>query len=104
MGKSVFALPARVDVFTETGIGPCEKEESVMERFTILLRSVQEASKFVDKVSAYAETVYLITGPYQIDAKSFLGVVGIGTGKKVTVEVPAESGAGIRRELAPFTV
>ena len=49
-----------------------------MERFTILLRSVQEASKFVDKVSAYAETVYLITGPYQIDAKSFLGVVGIG--------------------------
>ena len=46
-----------------------------MERFTILLRSVQEASKFVDKVSAYAETVYLRTGPYQIDAQSFLGVV-----------------------------
>lgn len=74
-----------------------------MERYTILLRSAQEAAEFVDRVSDYQETVELVIGGNRMDAKSFLGVVGIGLGKTVIVEIQKEN-SGLFEKLTDFVI
>ena len=53
----------------------------------VMLNSEKDAVDFVSKITAFPEHVDLGYGHYSVDAKSILGVLGIGVGKKVRLSV-----------------
>ena len=53
----------------------------------VMLNSEKDAVDFVSKITAFPEHVDLSYGHYSVDAKSILGVLGIGVGKKVRLSV-----------------
>lgn len=71
-------------------------------RMYIELNSVKDALNFVDTVSRFDCDVDMISGIHHIDAKSVLGVLGIGTNKKVMLDVHTEDAAIVQRNLKEF--
>lgn len=59
----------------------------------IRLDSVEDAINLVQKVSKYDCEADIRSGNYYIDAKSVLGVIGIGTQKKVQLDIYSEEEA-----------
>ena len=55
-------------------------------------------------MSKYACEVDLRVGRFVVDAKSILGVLGIGTGKKAKMQVFTDNIDMIKKDLAPFIV
>lgn len=71
-------------------------------RMYIELNSVKDALNFVDTVSRFDCDVDMISGIHHIDAKSVLGVLGIGTNKKVMLDVHTEDTAIVQKDLQKY--
>lgn len=56
-------------------------------KIKIKLNTVKDAGLFVAKCSEYPVDVDFICGRYVIDAKSLMGVLGIGLGRECEVEI-----------------
>lgn len=67
----------------------------------IKLNSVEDAIHLVNKVSKYDCEADIKSGKYYIDAKSILGVIGVGTNRKILLEIQSEE-KEILEELKEF--
>lgn len=64
-----------------------------MKHYTVLLRSAKEAAALVDLVSLCPGAAELCVGEDRMDAKSFMGVLGVAMGRKAVLKIPGEGGA-----------
>lgn len=67
----------------------------------IEIKNVNDAVEFVNTISEYECDMDLISGCNYIDAKSLLGVIGVGTGKKVRLDIHGE-GERIRERIKKY--
>ena len=75
-----------------------------MKELQVYFEGKDEVVDFVNRVSKYACEVDLRVGRFVVDAKSILGVLGIGTGKKAKMQVFTDNIDMIKKDLAPFIV
>ncbi len=61
-----------------------------MTTINILLSSIESVKRFVDIVNAYNYEIDLVSGRYQIDAKSIMGIFSLDLSKPITMEIHAE--------------
>ena len=71
-------------------------------KFNFLLNSAEDALVLVDKVSKYDCDVELISGCHHVDAKSVMGVMGLGVKKELMLVVHDEPNDKIRHDLQKF--
>lgn len=71
-------------------------------RINIKLKSVDDAINFVDRIAQYDCDVDMISGSYYIDAKSMLGVIGVGANKEVILDLHMEESEEVKEDLKEF--
>ena len=64
-----------------------------MKHYTVLLRSAKEAAALVDLVSLCPGAAELCVGENRMDAKSFMGVLGVAMGRKAVLKIRGDGGA-----------
>ena len=75
-----------------------------MTKMRILLNTEKDLLKFLEKTSDYKADVNIRAGGYFIDAKSLLGVMGIGYGKQVILEANTDDAEDVRRTFQEYLV
>lgn len=73
-----------------------------MKEVTILLKTEQDAVGLTGIVSKYPFDVDMVSGKYIIDAKSILGVLGMGIGRTVRLCMNTEDATVLIQELTPY--
>lgn len=68
----------------------------------VLLKSEQDAVRFNGIVTKYPYDVDMALGHYIIDAKSILGVLGMGVGKKTKLRMNTDNADDLIKELALY--
>lgn len=68
----------------------------------IFLKTEQDAVGLTGIVSKYPYDIDLVLGRYVIDAKSILGILGMGIGKKSKLCINAEDADALIQELSPY--
>lgn len=68
----------------------------------IILKSEQDAVRFNGIVTKYPYDVDMALGRYIIDAKSILGVLGMGLGKKTKLRMNTDNADDLIEELALY--
>lgn len=73
-----------------------------MKEVKIFLKTEQDAVGFNGIVTKYPYDVDLVLGRYIIDAKSILGVLGMGIGRETRLAMNTDDADGLIQELAPY--
>ncbi len=73
-----------------------------MNKFEILLSSINDVKNFVNVVSKYDYDIDLTSGRYVVDAKSIMGIFSLDLSKPIMVEIHSESCEDLYNELAPY--
>lgn len=71
---------------------------------SVILKSEAEVVNFVNLVSKYPSDVDLIRGRYMIDAKSILGVLGLGVGEKLEIQIHEDEAEELLKDLEFYLV
>lgn len=72
-------------------------------KFNIILNSVEEAASLVKQAEKHDCDIELASGRFYVDAKSILGVVGMGVKRVMTMIIHDEPEAAvIKEELRSF--
>ena len=61
-----------------------------------------DAIKLVNTLAKYPCDIDMVLGRYIIDAKSILGVLGLGTGKKVKLSIHMDEAQELLHELTAY--
>ena len=78
------------------------KETRSMKEIEIILKTEMEALELVNLLVKYPCDVDMVSGRYAIDAKSILGVLGLGLGKKVKLVIHADDAKELLQQLSPY--
>lgn len=70
----------------------------------VILNSESEVVNFVNLVSRYSGDVDMIRGRYVVDAKSILGVLGLGVGKRVEIQIHQDESDELLVAIKSFLV
>ena len=73
-----------------------------MNKFEILLSSINDVKNFVNIVSKYDYDIDLTSGRYVVDAKSIMGIFSLDLSKPIMVEIHSEACEDLYNELAPY--
>ncbi len=73
-----------------------------MNKFEILLSSINDVKNFVNIVSKYDCDIDLTSGRYVVDAKSIMGIFSLDLSKSIMVEVHGEACENLYNELKPY--
>lgn len=73
-----------------------------MNKFEILLSSINDVKNFVNIVSKYDCDIDLTSGRYVVDAKSIMGIFSLDLSKSIMVEVQGEACEDLYNELKPY--
>lgn len=73
-----------------------------MDKMHVLLSSQEDAVKFVSTVSKYPFDVDLGEGDCVIDAKSILGVLSVGVGRMMRIQIHTEHPEELCSELKAY--
>lgn len=73
-----------------------------MRKMEVFLKSREDAIAFVSLLSNLPCEADLSYGSYTVDAKSILGVIGVGIGKKSTLTLYSDENQGIEEELNQY--
>lgn len=73
-----------------------------MTEVAVVLKTELDAVGMTRIVSKYPYDVDMVLGSYEIDAKSILGVIGYGMGKKTTLRINTEQADSLVEELHPY--
>lgn len=73
-----------------------------MVSFQVTIDSMDKVISLVDKLNLLAFDVDALIGHIEIDAKSILGMLGIGTGKDVVLKVHVDDLSFIHTHLSEF--
>ena len=71
-----------------------------MKEIEIILKTEMEALELVNLLVKYPCDVDMVSGRYAIDAKSILGVLGLG--KKVKLVIHADDAKELLQQLSPY--
>lgn len=66
-------------------------------KIQILLNSEADVAEFIKVTSRYPHDLDIKSGPYEVDAKSLLGVLGMALQRKVELKVHADSMDGLEK-------
>lgn len=75
-----------------------------MNTHEIFLRTQNDIVNFVNKMTQYPFNADLLCGSRMVDAKSLLGVLGFGMGKKLTLQVYSEDCGGLMSDLSEYLI
>lgn len=73
-----------------------------MREVKIFLRTEQDAIGFINIVAQYSYDVDMAVGRHVVDAKSIMGVLGIGIGKETRLCMNTEQADALIQELSPY--
>lgn len=73
-----------------------------MNKYKCILLSTDDIMKFVEKMNKYEFDIDVCVGHYLIDAKSILGIMGIGTGKEIEIIAHTEESKTLAMDLAEY--
>ena len=73
-----------------------------MNKFEILLSSINDVKNFVNIVSKYDCDIDLTSGRYVVDAKSIMGIFSLDLSKSIMVEVHDETCKDLYNELKQY--
>ena len=65
----------------------------------VCFKEIDEIVKFVNKVSEAPFQIDACCGSYMLDAKSIMGMMAIGAGKKVELKIYSDEGIGNLEQL-----
>lgn len=75
-----------------------------MLELTILLRTKKDAVELTRIFEKYPYDIDMVRGRDVIDARSILGVLGIGVGRKTRLYINAEKADALIGELEPYLI
>lgn len=75
-----------------------------MKTMNIMIQSQEDVCDFVSRMSELPYDVNLVNGRFVIDAKSILGVLGLGVGKVLKMEANTDDMAALCRAVGKYTV
>jgi phosphotransferase system HPr-like phosphotransfer protein len=99
-------MPTLVIVFVVDFAATIQKRGIRMKTVSILLPDIAAIKLFVSIVEQYEFDVDLICGRYRVNAKSMMGILSLGSGIPVSIEIHAddEEAAELLGKLDVFVV
>jgi phosphotransferase system HPr-like phosphotransfer protein len=99
-------MPTLVIVFLVDFAATIQKRGIRMKTVSILLPDIAAIKLFVSIVEQYEFDVDLICGRYRVNAKSMMGILSLGSGIPVSIEIHAddEEAAELLGKLDVFVV
>lgn len=73
-------------------------------KFQIKLKSVEDAVCLVHKLEKYDWDADALVGKSMVDAKSFLGLIGLGIGKRIDLMVYVDMDNKLENDIHEFLV
>lgn len=73
-----------------------------MTEIMIFLKTERDAVELIGILSKYPCDIDMVLGRYVIDAKSILGVLGLGVGKKTKLRIHMEEADPLIQELVMY--
>lgn len=70
----------------------------------VFLKSEKDAVDFVNTITKFPSDIDMLMGRYVIDAKSILGVLGLGVGKKVEIQILEDEAEQLLQYIQPYIV
>lgn len=75
-----------------------------MKTMNIMIQNQEDVCDFVSRISEFPYDVNLVNGRFVIDAKSILGVLGLGVGKVLKMEANTDDMTALRQALGKYAV
>lgn len=75
-----------------------------MGQMRVAFRTPEEVLEFVNCMEKYPNDIDMKRGKFVIDAKSILGVIGLGLGSAVELQVHGEPSEGLSRDIQRYSV
>ena len=75
-----------------------------MKREQIMLKTINDVKAFVNSVAKYDFDVDLLSGRYDVDAKSIMGIFSLDLSKAITMEIHSDDCQDFLNEIKPFIV
>lgn len=75
-----------------------------MKKLQVRFNSLQDVLDFINKVSKYPYDMDMKRGKFTIDAKSLLGVIGMGTGSVMNLEIHEENCDNLLSDIRSYCI
>lgn len=73
-----------------------------MRTKTVIFRNIDDMLDFIKKVESYPYHMYMKMDSYNVDAKSLFGLMNLGLGRKIELEVYDENCDDLFEDIAQF--
>ncbi len=73
-----------------------------MRTKTVIFRNIDDMLDFIKKVESYPYHMYMKMDSYIVDAKSLFGLMNLGLGRKIELEVYDENCDDLFEDIAQF--